>query len=339
MAIKRMPINLFVTELRTCVDRKDGYIMGAKGQEPKKLSSWYFNQYADRANYTAKQEQKALYWRENAQYVWDCNGLAEGIYEKWSGVNINTKARYAYADWCGEKGKGMIPVEKRVPGAGVYWGEKVSNIHHVAYLDKPVVDGKPEGDWYIIEARGVLYGCVTTTLYDRKPNFWGLMDKYFDYGADQAEYVPSKPELGEIVLKKGMQDRADVKEMQLNLIALGYELGERGADGDFGPKTFDAVKSFQHDKGLPETGEYDAVTHAAVMSALEAPVMGAPEPVDDLTVKSGTWRIRTGPGTAYPTAGFVHGGDKLTKIDMGNWQAIMHKDEVRFISKNALEEA
>lgn len=337
MAIKRMPIGLFMAELQATVDRKDGYIMGAKGQDPKKLSSWYFNQYADRDNYSAKQEAKALYWKENAQFVWDCNGLSEGIYEKWSGVNINTKARYAYADWCGVKGKGMIPVERRVPGASVYWGEKASNIHHVAYLDKPVVEGKPEGDWYIIEARGVLYGCVRTTLYDRKPNFWGLMDKYFDY--NDADYVPSVPELGEIILKKGMQDRADVKKMQLNLIALGYDLGERGADGDFGSKTESALEAFQLDHNLTVDGEYDAETHAAMLVALEIPIIAPDTSADDLTVKDGSWRVRTGPGTAYPTAGFVHGGDKLTKIDLGNWQTIMHKDEVRFISKNALKEA
>ena len=337
MAIKRMPIGLFVAELRAAVDRKDGYIMGAKGQDPKKLSSWYFNQYADRDNYSAKQEAKALYWRENAAFVWDCNGLAEGIYEKFSGVNINTKARYAYADWCGVKGKGMIPAEKRVPGAPVYWGEKASNIHHVAYLDRPVVDGKPDGDWYIIEARGVLYGCVRTKLYDRKPNFWGWMDKYFDYG--DADYAPSVPELGEVTLKRGMTDRADVKEMQLILIKLGYDLGQYGADGDFGGDTEDAVKAFQKDKSLPVTGEYGADTHAALTAMLENPAPSTtPEPTGDLTVKDGSWRIRTGPGTAYPTTGFVHGGDKLTKIDPGKWQPVLYKGEVRFISKSGLED-
>lgn len=79
MSIKRMPIGLFMNECRAAIDRHDGYIMGAKGQRPKEMSSWYFNQYADRKNYTEKQEAKALYWRENAEFVWDCNGLSEGI--------------------------------------------------------------------------------------------------------------------------------------------------------------------------------------------------------------------------------------------------------------------
>jgi len=179
--------NEFALFLGACADRHDGYIMGAVGQNPKELHEWYFNQYKDRKTYTAKQEAKALYWRAHARFVWDCNGLAEGIYEKFSGVNINTKARYAYADRCGAQGKGTIPAERRVPGAAVYWGSKASAIHHVAYLDRPVVPGEPGGDWYLIEARGVLYGCVRTTLSARKPDFWGWMDKYFDYAAAPAD--------------------------------------------------------------------------------------------------------------------------------------------------------
>ena len=54
---------------------KDGYIMGATGQDPKKWKkdSWWFAQYKSEA-----QHNKALYWREHAERVWDCNGLAEG---------------------------------------------------------------------------------------------------------------------------------------------------------------------------------------------------------------------------------------------------------------------
>lgn len=253
-------------------------------------------------------------------------------------MNINTRARYAYSGWCGVKGEGMIPVERRVSGASVYWGEKAASIHHVAYLDKPVVDGKPDGDWYILEARGVLHGCVRTTLYDRKPNFWGWMDKYFDY--ETGDYVSDSPELGEITLVIGMTDRADVKQMQLNLIKLGYDLGKYGADGDFGSKTKGAIETFQQDKNLPITGEYDTSTHTAMSVALDkmnATPTVTPESVNDLVVKDGSWRIRTGPGTAYSTAGYVKGGMKLTKIDLGKWIPVLYKDEVCFISESAVK--
>jgi len=49
----------------------------------------------------------------------------------------------------------MIPASKRIAGAAVFWGKKASKITHVAYLDEPVIKNKPDGDWYIIEARGV----------------------------------------------------------------------------------------------------------------------------------------------------------------------------------------
>lgn len=335
--IVRMPIGMFVDGVKATIVRRDGYIMSAKGQNPSDwaVNSWWFTQYKDRNKYTAEQEAKALYWRDNAVRVWDCNGLSEGLYEEYSGVNINTKAKYNYSGWCSEKGKGMIPAEKRAPGMAVFWGDSASTIHHVAYLLEPVNADKPAGDWYIGEARGVMSGCVQTRLYERKPNFWGKMDKYFDYG-DTAEVLPAVPELGEVTLLRGMMDREDVKQMQQNLIKLGYDLGKYGADGDFGADTEAAIKAYQESNNLEVTGQYDASTHAAMMKALEVPLPNGPEPADGVTVAPGSWRVRTGPGTGYPTAAIVHGGDKLTEIGTDGWTCVLHGGEVRWISDKAL---
>ena len=181
---KRMPTKLFVGELEAALNRGDGYIMAAYGQNPKtgyldltktdvksawKENGWYYTQYS------GAQRTQALKWRKKCTRVWDCNGLAEGLYEIYSGVCINARARNNYASWCSVKGKGVIPATRRVPGAAVFWSNSgASDIHHVAYLWKPVQAGHPEGDWYIIEARGVMYGVVKSKLYSRKPNFWGL---------------------------------------------------------------------------------------------------------------------------------------------------------------------
>lgn len=201
----KMPISQFVAELKAALDRKDGYIMGSYGQNPRtgyldlsvpeskcktawKPNGYYYNQYSK----NEKQHTQALKWRKKCARVWDCNGMAEGIYEIFSGVCINSKARYNYSQWCNPKGAGMIPAAYRVPGAAVFWSSKpekkptAANIHHVAYLYKPVVEGKPDGDWYIIEAKGVMYGVVQSRLNSRKPNFWGHMTKYFDYGETPA---------------------------------------------------------------------------------------------------------------------------------------------------------
>ena len=152
--------------------------------------------------------------------------------------------------------------------------------------------------------------------------------------------VEVKPkEFGVDVLREGDSGEA-VRLMQDYLIKLGYDLGSYGADGDFGSRTETALKAFQQDKGLEADGEFGAKSHAAMMAAIDAlddvPVI-VPEPVGDLTVKDGSWRIRTGPGTAYPTAGYVKGGEKLTSIDPGKWAPVLYKGEICWISRDGLE--
>ena len=190
------------------------------------------------------------------------------------------------------------------------------------YTDQP--DYLGEGDVLVTKTNG--HTVVAISSGDKYEGAASVIVPVKVFGAD--------------VLKKGDEGEA-VKLMQDYLDQLGYDLGPRGVDGDFGSKTESALKSFQQDNGLKSDGEYGEKSHAALMAAIEAknniPVV-APEPVEDLTVKDGSWRIRTGPGTAYPTAGFVHGGDKLTKIDLGKWQPVLFDGEVCFISNEALKE-
>ena len=291
----RMPISQFVSELVKALNRGDGYIMGSYGQNPRTgyldlsvttcKSSWkpdgyYYTQYS------GSQRTQALKWREKCTRVWDCNGMAEGIYEIWSGVRIDSKARYNYAQWCSVKGSGLIPASKRVPGAAVFWGNSASSIHHVAYLWKPVTDGKPEGDWYIIEAKGVMYGVVKSKLNSRKPNFWGLMDKYFDYSNTVTEVPPA------VVEPDGLRygdEGSDVQDMQRKLMRLGYELPKYGADGEFGSETLKALQDFQQDNGLPVTGVYDKATQEAVAKKLDTRKW--------VEITGGTVNIRTAPDT------------------------------------------
>lgn len=108
------------------------------------MSNYYYNQYS------GKQKTKALYWKEHATRVWDCNGMAEGIYEDYTGVNINTCARYNYSGWCSkEKGTDMKKMPKE-PGVAVFiYSKSAGYITHVGYLWKPVDASKPNGDWYV----------------------------------------------------------------------------------------------------------------------------------------------------------------------------------------------
>ncbi len=176
--MKRVSARDFAAFLDERAKAKDGYIMGGVGQSPKQLSAWWFNQYKN------TMYSYAIYWKNHAERVWDCNGLAEGYYKDVTGASINTRARYNYANWCGVKGTGMIPANMRVKGAAVFWGTTAKNITHVAFLTRPVNPNDPAGDWVLTEARNVKVGVVQTLLSERLPAYWGLMDKYFDYGSD-----------------------------------------------------------------------------------------------------------------------------------------------------------
>lgn len=315
----------FAAFLRERAQKKDGYIMGATGQNPAKwsTSSWWFTQYS------GTQKTKALFWRTHAERVWDCQGLAEGYYKDITGNDINTRARNNYNEWCSPKGQGMIPTAQRVPGAAVFWGDKPSAITHVAFLVAPVSASDPGGDWIMVEARGVMYGVVETRLLSRKPNFWGLMNKYFDYSG--AEKTP-------VLLQKGINNSEAVRDMQKALISIGYSLGSYGADGDFGAATEKALIAFQADSGLDQSGVYDAATQAALAKRTSAPVISVPEESNSATVNDGTWHVRTGPGTGYPSAEILRGGDKVTPIEMGGWQPILRNGAIVYISQNAIRE-
>jgi hypothetical protein len=144
--------------------------------------------------------------------------------------------------------------------------------------------------------------------------------------------------LGERIISKG-DEGADVKVMQNALISLGYDLGTYGADGDFGSKTATALKAFQKEHGLEADGEYGPKSHEAMMAALDklnGVHSSMPEPVGDLKITSGSWNVRTGPGTAYPTAGIVHGGDVVTRLATENWIPILYNGEPMYISASAV---
>lgn len=338
-----MPTKDFVNELAAALNRGDGYIMGSYGQNPRtgyldlsrtdvksawKETGWYYTQYS------GSQRTQALKWRKKCARVWDCAGMAEGIYELFSGTCVNTKARHIYANWCSVKGKGIIPADRRVPGAAVFWSNSgASSIHHIGYLWKPVREDHPEGDWYIIEARGVMYGVVKTKLLSRKPNYWGFMDKYYDYSDTAATVVVEPQTLGSRVLKNGSEGD-DVKEMQSGLIQLGYDLGRWGADGDFGDQTEMAVKQFQKDHGLEATGKFDAPTLAAyeaALVALERPV----ENPDTVKIEGGNCYIRADSNTSGKALGVAHNGDSYVyggeTSDTG-WLKIVYEGGCAWVS-------
>jgi Putative peptidoglycan binding domain len=59
-------------------------------------------------------------------------------------------------------------------------------------------------------------------------------------------------------------DSISVVKMQQALIDMGYKLPKYGVDGKFGKETAAALKLFQHDATIPETGVFDQATIAAM---------------------------------------------------------------------------
>lgn len=150
---------------------------------------------------------------------------------------------------------------------------------------------------------------------------------------------PQEYQPGERILSKGDEGN-DVKILQQNLLTLKYDVGSAGADGDFGSDTEKAVRAFQEEHALEADGEYGPKSHAAMLKTLDAlndVPAPAPEHSGNLTVKSGAWNVRTGPGTSYSTAGIVHGGDKLTELAADGWIPVIYNGEPMYISKNAVE--
>lgn len=329
---KKVSAAAFVAFLKERLAAKDGYIMGAVGQAPKTLSDWYFS-----GQYSGSELKKALYWRENAQRVWDCNGLAEGFYKDQTGTSINTRARNNYSEWCDPRGTGSIPAAYRAPGAAVF--KKSSYIHHVGFLVEPVNADRPGGDWYIIEAKGVMYGVIRSKLSVGGWNCWGWMTKYFDYDAVTPEQESAV--LGSRLLKKGASG-SDVKTLQELLIRLGYALSKYGADGDFGGETEDALRALQAALGLTADGRYGEETHAALMAKIED---GAEETSEAETLTrvvctaSSAANVRSGPGTSYSVLTVVRRGDVLdsTAVAENGWRCVRVNDGLGWISPKMCE--
>lgn len=314
----------FALWLEECEARHDGYIMCAIGQNPKALSEWYYS-----GQYSGKQLTKAYYWRENAQRVFDCQGMADGYVTEFAGLGtVNVRARNNYASWCGDKGEGTIPVDKRTEGAAVFiYSKSAGYITHVGFLVRPVDENNRAGDWWVVEARGVMYGVVKTRLEERQPNFWGWMTKYFDYetGAETGGFE---------ALKNGDEGEA-VKTLQTNLIRLGYDCGYWGADGDFGDATELAVRTFEILHDLPVDGVYGAEDAAKLEAAL-VKLDAAPEELPRwVLIMGGDCWVRSAPGTDGAKLGVARKGTKLSyggQTSEDGWLLVAYDNQNGWVS-------
>jgi peptidoglycan hydrolase-like protein with peptidoglycan-binding domain len=77
------------------------------------------------------------------------------------------------------------------------------------------------------------------------------------------EYVEGGPADGRVVLRRGSEDASEVRYLQELLIYRGFSPGK--VDGDFGPITEQAVKTFQANQGLKDDGVVGKLTWEALL--------------------------------------------------------------------------
>ena len=92
-----------------------------------------------------------------------------------------------------------------------------------------------------------------------------------------------------------------VKELQNNLISLGYSLGSFGADGSYGNATAAAVKKFQSDRNLVADGIAGYLTLEEIKKALQAQAVNG----YSVKVNASALNIRKGAGTNYAITGTI----------------------------------
>lgn len=124
----------------------------------------------------------------------------------------------------------------------------------------------------------------------------------------KAEDAPAPAKLGARDLRRGCKGE-DVKELQRDLMKLGYALPKCGADGDFGTETDKAVKTFQLDHGLLADGVMQEEDFKALAAALNG---SAPAPaVQQVEITGASVNVRSAPGTSFRVLGVAHKGDLL----------------------------
>ena len=142
-------------------------------------------------------------------------------------------------------------------------------------------------------------------------------------------------QLGDRLLKKGMSG-SDVRELQQNLLKLGYALPKYGADGDYGVETVEAVKAFQKKSGLEADGVYGSNTHKSLTAVLES--LKDPKPVLTtvviLSTEDGSVNVRAGNGTQYAILRSTKAGDTFNYVATAanGWNAVEIDGQVGWVS-------
>lgn len=208
-----------------------------------------------------------------------------------------------FVDWCFVKAFGREEAQKllnqpnRSAGAGCGFSANYFKSINQFYLTPQPGDQIffTDGDGSVSHT-GIVYKVDNIKVYTIEGNTsggagvigngGGVFKKSYNlndsaiYGYGRAKFDAEEEIVPTQRVLKNYCEGEDVKEVQKRLIELGYSCGPDGADGRYGNDTEEAVKKFQHDRGLEEDGKVGPATRAELKK--DNPVNNQPIRVGDI---------------------------------------------------------
>jgi hypothetical protein len=208
------------------------YVIGAQGQHFKTVAEAYAFIDKREKNLSNRKRAKALLQKRLAAgipieeiYFFDCSGLGISYFLKKGYIKSDYTAHGIYTVLCDK-----IKKEEVRPGDCVFQAYATGRIHHVGYVT-------PRGN---VECKGRDYG---VGIFKSSWNRYGR-PKFFKEGEEEMVTAGS--------------NKQEIMWVQTKLLYLGYDLGAKKIDGDYGPKTTAAGKKFMKEHGLPESDGFSS---------------------------------------------------------------------------------
>lgn len=227
-----------IAKFKQAFQAKWGYIWGAAG------GIW-----TQKQQDTATRPQTIQYGSKwVGKRVADCSGLFSWAFKELGGY-IAHGSNSIWKNYC--VSQGTIDKETILkPGMAVFKVRGSDRYHIGLYI----------GGNKVIEAHSTAKGVMTSTL--KEWHEWGALK-----GVSYEKGGSSMSEANYPTLKRGTTGDA-VYMLQERLIALGYDCGTAGADGQYGKGTIAAVKKFQEAKGLVADGVCGNETWTALLATV-----------------------------------------------------------------------
>lgn len=150
----------------------------------------------------------------------------------------------------------------------------------------------------------------------------------------EANAVSQNRTLGDRTLRNGCEGE-DVVQLQSALIALGYDCGPWGADGDFGDGTEMALTAFQRHAGISDDGIYGPKTHAHLFAAMDSLEADPPENPQSVTICGGQCWVRTGPSVKHAPIRVARNGETLPyagEVSDAGWLKVALDSQTGWVS-------